>query len=943
MANSTFMQTNFVSGELSPLLKGRTDLDQYYAGCETAANVLIVPQGGLKRRAGTAFIDEPTKQLQRVATTYITATMPNGGTAANLNDGDRSTFGTTTAAIGTTANYIVAHYDVLVSYAERLDFINIYDIQFTINNSDFDTFTVQVSTNNTTWTDIGSMSVNGELASYQFKVPDNFVASYVRIIRLGTKNLTTQKIQLSELNVLLEDVGGPTSWVDPVPSEVKTFEFSIATDRHYLCVATGGVGNVGINAIGSMAFYRIPHAGSTVTTFVGNVPLPYSSPSIPELRAAQTENVMLLFHPEYPSKRIINTFLNSVDSFVIDNIPYSNVPQYDYNDSLSPTPSNDVQRLTFSSGFKSGDTYQIDVEGVVSKNITYVGGGSSNQQNSTIFNLQKNLQEMPVFGETGVDVTFVSGNIYDITISGESTKDFELFSGFPTAGTASNQVGFVKTANGVPRKEDVWSAVRGYPKMGAFHEGRLWLGGAKSKQQSLFASKSGSFFDFFFEEGDDDEGMFITITSKNLTTIVGINSDRGLQVFTAGSEFLVKGSTPTTVAIESQTQHGSSNLEAKSIDGATLFVDQNGKSIRQFVYSFNEDAYTSNDISVLSSHLIKQPIDLAVLTGTTSEDSSWVFIINTDGTASILNTVRAQDINGFTQFISADSGQLSDGAAIPKDVFSASVVNNDLFLVNRYRATTGTPYTYSIEKWDFDRLLDASIILGNVSATTVSLGTSHFNNATVSVIGSGNNLDNRTVSNTGTITLTTNELSGGPLNLEVGLNFVPTVKPMPLNTNMGKGQNAMKQKKITNMNFRFYESAGIYIDGNPSPIRQMTTFYNTFAFLINSGTPVVGNSYSVNGATYFANSFVGAILTATRTSGRGALPASGNLIGTPNLTYLSVDATNSPLGEPFEIRTGIIEDNNGGNGWGIDVAPLITVPDAAPFHIQAIQYEVESS
>ena len=86
------------------------------------------------------------------------------------------------------------------------------------------------------------------------------------------------------------------------------------------------------------------------------------------------------------------------------------------------------------------------------------------------------------------------------------------------------------------------------------------------------------------------------------------------------------------------------------------------------MYNFNEDAYTSNDISVLSSHLINQPTDLAVLTGTTSEDSSWVFIINTDGTASILNTVRAQDINGFTQFVSADSGLFSDGAAIPKDV-----------------------------------------------------------------------------------------------------------------------------------------------------------------------------------------------------------------------------------------------------------------------------------
>ena len=57
MAKSKFLQSSFVSGELSPLIKGRVDLDQYYQGMETAENVLIVPQGGLKRRAGTQHVD----------------------------------------------------------------------------------------------------------------------------------------------------------------------------------------------------------------------------------------------------------------------------------------------------------------------------------------------------------------------------------------------------------------------------------------------------------------------------------------------------------------------------------------------------------------------------------------------------------------------------------------------------------------------------------------------------------------------------------------------------------------------------------------------------------------------------------------------------------------------------------------------------------------------
>ena len=35
MAKSKFMQSSFVSGELSPLLKGRVDLEQYYQGVAT--------------------------------------------------------------------------------------------------------------------------------------------------------------------------------------------------------------------------------------------------------------------------------------------------------------------------------------------------------------------------------------------------------------------------------------------------------------------------------------------------------------------------------------------------------------------------------------------------------------------------------------------------------------------------------------------------------------------------------------------------------------------------------------------------------------------------------------------------------------------------------------------------------------------------------------------
>jgi len=864
MSKTTLLQSSFVSGELSPLLLGRTDLEQYAQGVETGENVMIVPQGGLKRRCGTQHIDKPVGILTPY-TSGITATMPNGGTPANLNDFNPATYGITTTAIGTNGvggtEYIVANYN-MSGVSGNIRFVDVQDIRFVTQNSDTGVFKIQTSSNGTVWSVGTAFTVTADYQSFRIKIEENVATPYVRLVRTGdTGNLGSQTVELSELNVMEETLN---------TSDVKTFDFSVEVDRHYLCVATGGAETN--PSYGNMAFYRIPHESSAETVLVANMPIPYKSSEIAKIRDAQTETVMLMFHEAHAPRRIINVG----DLFSIDNIPFVSVPQYDYNDNASPVPVSDVQVMSFA-GFQTGDTFQIDIEGVLSKNITYAGDGSTDERSSTQFNLQKNIQEMPVMADDGVSVVRTGSHVYTITCSGASAKDFELFTGFQTAGSsgAVRTITTTKSQNGITRKEDIWSAARGYPRMGTFHGGRLWLGGTKSKTQSLFASRSGSFFDFFIEEGLDDEGIFVTLTGRTQTEIVDINSDRGLQIFTTGLESLVKGGTPTTIDVVSQTQHGSSYLEAKSLDGATLFVDRNGKTLRQYVYNFNEDAYTSNDISVLSSHLINKPKDLAVLSGTSSEDANWVFIINNDGTGAVLNTLRSQDINGFTKWINADSGRFIAGSPLPYLLVSASVVNDQLYIVNK--VTGGTSFKYSLERWSFDYLLDSAVKMSNVSTTTVQLPDDHLRNSEVSVIGNGNNLAKRSVSATGQITLTEQELSGGNLDLEIGLNFVPTIVPMPLNTNMGTGFNVMRQKKITNMNLRVRESAGIYIDGNPVPVRSFG------------------------------------------------------------------DSSNSPLGTPFTVKSGIIENNNGGNGWGINVAPKITVPDPAPFHLQAIQFEVESS
>ena len=56
MAKTRYIQNSFLSGELSPLVKGNITLAQYYQGLEQAKNVMVVPQGGVKRRGGLKYV-----------------------------------------------------------------------------------------------------------------------------------------------------------------------------------------------------------------------------------------------------------------------------------------------------------------------------------------------------------------------------------------------------------------------------------------------------------------------------------------------------------------------------------------------------------------------------------------------------------------------------------------------------------------------------------------------------------------------------------------------------------------------------------------------------------------------------------------------------------------------------------------------------------------------
>jgi hypothetical protein len=198
--------------------------------------------------------------------------------------------------------------------------------------------------------------------------------------------------------------------------------------------------------------------------------------------------------------------------------------------------------------------------------------------------------------------------------------------------------------------EVTWSSTRGYPRTATFHEGRLYLGGTKSRPNTLFGSRVARFFDFNPGEGLDDDSIEATLDTDSVNAIIGLFSGRDLQIFTKGGEFFVPQSsldpiTPSNIVINGSTRRGAKEgIKPVGVESGTLFIQRSGKAVREFSFSDTELSYVSSNISLLSSHLLSTPIDMALRKATSTTEGDMLMIVNTDGTLVMYSLLRDQNV-----------------------------------------------------------------------------------------------------------------------------------------------------------------------------------------------------------------------------------------------------------------------------------------------------------
>jgi hypothetical protein len=350
--------------------------------------------------------------------------------------------------------------------------------------------------------------------------------------------------------------------------------------------------------------------------------------------------------------------------------------------------------------------------------------------------------------------------------------------------------------------EDVWSATRGWPKTVAFFEQRLWFGGSQSRPQTLWASQIADFYNFDVDTGEDDDAIDVTLDTNQINGIVALMPSRHLQVFTIGGEFYIASSpiTPANIAVKNQTKFGSASVPPINIDGATLFLDYGQSSVREFVYSWEEEAYTSNSATLLASHLISTPVDMGARRGTSTEDANYVYVVNTDGTMAVFNTLRAQQVAGWTKW--------ETSGTIEAITVEGSTV---WFAVKR---TINSATVYYLEKADSDTYTDANKSQTQSSSTTVS-NLAHLNGQSCRVRADGAIMADATPSS-GSITL-----ARAGVAVEVGLDYDVTIKTMPITSMFGDGSILTNYKRVIRVVADMYESLGVYVNGTLLPDRQL--------------------------------------------------------------------------------------------------------------------------
>jgi hypothetical protein len=374
----------------------------------------------------------------------------------------------------------------------------------------------------------------------------------------------------------------------------------------------------------------------------------------------------------------------------------------------------------------------------------------------------------------------------DFTVQGGNGQPGQVtFLAAPPLGSGNVSIGDSTSNAGLQWEEQAWSGAHGYPRCGAFHEQRLWMASTIDLPTGFWGSVAGQFFDFDAGNGEDDRAIWEVLVTTKVTEIRHLVSHNHLMVYTDLEEGFINvdpatAITPSNTRYKKCSRYGAGYAKAAILDDAPIFVQRTGTAVRESMFQYLIQKYTADAVSNRSASVLRAPLDMAVLPGTSDRPEQYGFIVNADGTMAVYQSIRAEKLAGWSLWTPAQGGLYQSIATTVEGIW----------------VTVQRGAAWFLEQFDAAAMLDCSVALTSGTPATHWTGFAWLNGMTASVVGQSNTeYAGDYVVSGGALTL---DAAKVPLTqADVGLNFAPVLEVLPIANKDGAGALDVEMRRIS--------------------------------------------------------------------------------------------------------------------------------------------------
>ena len=337
------------------------------------------------------------------------------------------------------------------------------------------------------------------------------------------------------------------------------------------------------------------------------------------------------------------------------------------------------------------------------------------------------------------------------------------------------------TSDAPPSDRQPFAGADDKPAAVNYYQQRQVYANTNNEPQAVFTTQTGNYQSLRTSNPSrSDDAVTFTIAGRQVNEIRHIVALDSLILLTSGGEWKVTEGqdqvlTPSTTGVRIQTYNGSSWVPPAVINDTVVYVQEKGARIRDLNYSFTNDKYTGNDLSIMSEHLFEgyEVEEMAYA----AEPYSVLWCVRSDGTLLGLTYQREHQVWGWHQHTTA--GTFESVATITEGGRDAVYV-----VVKRNINGSDVRYVERMEKRDVSSssnvfCVDSGLTYSGAPATVLS-GLDHLEGEAVVAVADGNVVKDLTVAS-GSVTI-----PNASSVVQVGLAYTPVIETLDIEITTSK-------------------------------------------------------------------------------------------------------------------------------------------------------------